>query len=160
MEGLRKGNLRLISKHEYLTSFIIILNFTHHNLHLFLSLLKHLLRPMSSFQCKLVVSLYMQSSLLNIGWQIMQFGVDDIFPLFWRAHVSLGRVVMLLVWVLQGMIFGIWEVESISNANDVRSVLVLVSIVVSSLVILESRDVDLLNARNLLTVEKASSLIL
>jgi len=58
------------------------------------------------------------------------------------------------------MIFGIWEVESISNANDVRSVLVLVSIVVSSLVILESWDVDLLDARNLLTVEKASSLIL
>jgi hypothetical protein len=58
------------------------------------------------------------------------------------------------------MIFGIWEVESISNANDVRSVLVLVSIVVSSLVILESWDVNLLDARNLLTVEKASSLIL
>jgi pantothenate kinase len=57
------------------------------------------------------------------------------------------------------MIFGVREVESITNSDNVRSVLMFISIVIGSLVILLSRDVDLFYTRILLAIEKTTSLI-
>jgi len=61
-----------------LLSSIKVFNLTQHNLHFVLPLLKHPLRSMSTLQCQLVLSLSVETALLNVGWQVMQLCVDDI----------------------------------------------------------------------------------
>ena len=58
------------------------------------------------------------------------------------------------------VVFGIGEVEGVADADDVRGVLVLVSVVVRCLVVLKPWDIDLFDARVLLAIEETSSLVL